>query len=325
MATSKKFSELPVASSMNNGDLFAVAQEDAQAETGYTSKSATALVVGKKLNGEIEYATDLPSFPSGYQNPLDALELLKQEILDLYPVNSASGSIANFNTSLALPLVDGKFSIDAQQESGTPTPSDPKAITGYSGMNINHSDADTTNPTIYPITFGSAGTVYGGYVDLARQKLVVTHKSLLLDGGDDRNWIYREQTGSFYTVVSDMKSANNGYILCDKLEKYSGSSSVLCIRAGANNSAIYIYNGISLIGGQTSATAWKNYLASNNMTIVYELATPIEYDLTVPEIVTLIGTNNIWCDTNGESEVEFKQGIQEYIDAKIAETQALIL
>ena len=69
----------------------------------------------------------------------------------------------------------------------------------------------------------------------------------------------------------------------------------------------------------------KNVSSSLSIDVCYELATPIEYDITVPEILTLIGTNNIWCDTNGDSEVSFKQGIQEYIDAKIAETQAIVL
>ena len=56
--------------------------------------------------------------------------------------------------------------------------------------------------------------------------------------------------------------------------------------------------------------------------LVYELATPIEYDITVPEILTLIGTNNIWCDTNGESEVSFKQDIANFVEAKISEASA---
>ena len=36
------------------------------------------------------------------------------------------------------------------------------------------------------------------------------------------------------------------------------------------------------------------------------------------------GVNNIFADC-GDIEVSFKQGIQEYIDKKIAETQALVL
>lgn len=111
MATSKKFSELPAASSVGNGDLFAIAHEDTLAETGYVSQKLTAAQAGQKVNGDTEYPTSLPSFPTGSQNPFDALEKLNADIDSLYPVNTASGSIANFTTSLVKPLVSGKFEI----------------------------------------------------------------------------------------------------------------------------------------------------------------------------------------------------------------------
>ena len=50
--------------------------------------------------------------------------------------NTSSGSIATFDTSLALPLQDCTIAINAVQESGTPTPSSPKAISGFTGANI---------------------------------------------------------------------------------------------------------------------------------------------------------------------------------------------
>ena len=158
MANSKKFSELPVASSMNNGDLFAVAQEDSQAETGYTSKNATALVVGKKLNGEIEYATDLPSFPPGDQNPLDALEYLNSKINDLYPVDSASGSLVNFTTSLDLPLVALKTYIQAQGGGGTP--SSPIPIVGVSEVNLTRAGKNLVIGTLSECQINSSGIIY---------------------------------------------------------------------------------------------------------------------------------------------------------------------
>ena len=137
MATSKKFSELPAASSVGNGDLFAIAHEDAQAETGYVSQKLTAAQAGQKVNGDTEYPTSLPSFPENGQNPFAALEKLNQDIIDLYPVSTASGSIANFSTSLALPLVECKAQIVAQQAgSGTPSPQNERAISGFSEVNV---------------------------------------------------------------------------------------------------------------------------------------------------------------------------------------------
>ena len=41
-----------------------------------------------------------------------------------------------------------------------------------------------------------------------------------------------------------------------------------------------------------------------------------ELDITPQEITALVGVNNLWSDT-GDSTVEYKQGIQEYIDAKL--------
>ena len=44
-------------------------------------------------------------------------------------------------------------------------------------------------------------------------------------------------------------------------------------------------------------STWENYIQNNDVEFVYELATPIEYDLTPQQINTLLGINNIWADT----------------------------
>ena len=50
---------------------------------------------------------------------------------------SASGAIASFNTILTKPLVSGEFSVNAVQAgSGTPSPSNPRSISGWSAINI---------------------------------------------------------------------------------------------------------------------------------------------------------------------------------------------
>ena len=59
--------------------------------------------------------------------------------------------------------------------------------------------------------------------------------------------------------------------------------------------------------------------------VVYPLTTPFDIDLTPEVISAIVGTNNVYSDTNGDTEVKYKEGIQHYIDKKIAATQALIL
>ena len=340
---------------------------------------------------------------------------IDQTILNLPTVsNAVSGSIANFTTSLALPLVGGKFGIVANQESGTPSPSSPKAISGFEGMNvyqrggnlwdeewevggyktsdgepnsltdrirskttnyipvkplivlrnvcsaqlticyydknknfvtyayanansnftvnagayyirfavnssygttynndisINYPSTDTTyhaynpNSAVYPITFpAGAGTVYGGYVDYARKKLVVNcvkeHISLVgktynTDSGFD---VWLITLGNRSTGGSS--STNKKCTICGNYA-YGGVSSIEHFYIQANGTLVIYLT--------------ENTFRSGEFDVLYPIETPIEYDLTVPEILTLIGTNNIWCDTNGESEVSFWETIQQHI------------
>lgn len=65
-------------------------------------------------------------------------------------VDTSDGAIANFNTQLALPLIETKFGVKATQEAGTPTPQSPKAISGVSAVSVtkcgkNLFDKDNSN------------------------------------------------------------------------------------------------------------------------------------------------------------------------------------
>lgn len=57
-----KISELTAVSSLNNGDLVEVSQVNELAPSGYTSLKASMADIGKKVNTDIEYTTDLADF-----------------------------------------------------------------------------------------------------------------------------------------------------------------------------------------------------------------------------------------------------------------------
>lgn len=63
---------------------------------------------------------------------------------------------------------------------------------------------------------------------------------------------------------------------------------------------------------------WNNYLASNPMQLVYELATPQTYQLTPTQIQTLIGQNNVWADC-GDTSVTYKADVQRWVEKKLGE------
>lgn len=129
----KKFSELERTSSLNNGDLFAVAQVDAQAQTGYKSKSTETSTVAQKLLKGIEFLTDLDTSD---KTIIGAINEVAETLEGLYPIGNVSGPVANFSTELARLLEALKVGIVATQESGTPTPSSPKAISGWNEVKI---------------------------------------------------------------------------------------------------------------------------------------------------------------------------------------------
>lgn len=56
----------------------------------------------------------------------------------------------------------------------------------------------------------------------------------------------------------------------------------------------------------TTVDAWQAYLAENPLTIVYNLRSSLSYHLdNVGQLVTFLGTNTIWTDTNGTNTATY--------------------
>ena len=155
----------------------------------------------------------------------------------------------------------------------------------------------------YPITFpSSAGTVYGGYVDATMGKLVVTH--LFWTDNGSASWV-RNADGSFYTRQSWVSSAVQDATGCAcNYAPFALSFDGLAVFVRPAQGLISLGKGWGDI--YSTVDALKTAFASMPFQIVYKLSTPIEYDLTPQQITTLLGTNNIWNDTNGDTEVEYR-------------------
>ena len=63
---------------------------------------------------------------------------------------------------------------------------------------------------------------------------------------------------------------------------------------------------------------------AGKISILYDLATPITYQLTTQEITSLLGVNNLWADT-GDSEVEYRANTELWVQRKITEAVAAVL
>jgi len=222
---------------------------------------------------------------------------------------SQTGSIITFNSQYAgLPLKSHKIALTATQSgSGTPSPSNPRPITGYSAINISHSDADTSNPTVYTIQIGS--TVYGGEYDARTGVLTVTHGYLEFDGSE--NWrnvggsypqAFRLDTGitnAFHGSIPAQKANNitNLYPWSSKdVEQYGIRWQV----EGSPIGRLYVYD-----NNYTSDLAgFKQHLSDTHLQVVYLLENPTTIQLPPCPIDTLQGVNNIWADT-GDTTLEY--------------------
>ena len=223
--------------------------------------------------------------------------------------DTATGSIATFTTSLEKPLVECECEIVASGGGGTP--STPIPIVGYTGMTITRNDGE--NPPVeedtYSVTWQTeTGTIYGGSLNVTSGVLTVKYASKVCRWGDVTGTNLGDNTrklfafgsgeGAKYPPTADKPQ------LCDKLTYLANYSSntahFYCNNTHAN---IFMPNDTS---------------ADTTITVVYELANPTQtYQLTPTEIETLVGTNNVFHDCNGNTSVTYLETIKEYIDKRV--------
>ena len=163
--------------------------------------------------------------------------------------------------------------------------------------------------TTIPLDWSStAGTLYGGYVDLVSGELWKTHKEITFNGSEA--WGIYENTNygnSFYITINDKKISESSS-LCDRYKNKNRSYGV----AGSGQYGIFCdHETIKRLyfkapdSSITTLQQFKTWLSTNNLFVVYELATPIEYSLAPSTLKTLRGQNNIWSNANGNIEVQF--------------------
>ena len=179
-------------------------------------------------------------------------------------------------------------------------------------VSINYPSTDTTyhpyTGNTYTIAFGQM--VYGGVLDVTRGKLHVTHGKYTLT--DDSN-LSRNSDHSFYFGATPApKATGTAYYTGVMSDKFMPGET-------ANQDVIFIHpNGLVRFN---TANAYQSasdcFTAIGEITVVYPLATPFDIDLTPVQIRALVGENNVYSDTNGNTAVQFKDSIQHYIDTKV--------
>lgn len=173
-------------------------------------------------------------------------------------------------------------------------------------------------------------TVYGGEVDWKQGKLKVTHGIVDLGSLD---WTYQTHAFNFRstTALENAKLPSGATKLpsaicsCYPIVSYEYLST-------HTDCATIIFSSSGLAGqvwlNDSTYTDPDDFkTAMSGMTICYELATPVEYDLAaLPEDIQLVfGENNIWIDNGKIKSMTYPCDTKLYIDKKVSALQALIL
>lgn len=195
-----------------------------------------------------------------------------------------------------------------QSGSGDPSPSNVRPISGWTGCNVYVSPTTTAGDgTTYHITFpSSAGTVYGGTVDVVSGTLIVTDAYKTLDGTES-GWGLSTSTTYIqpFITVTDMTNTFTG--ICDTFKRisYSEMNTKTGIVPYADSRIRFsLLHADAEEMGVSNLPTWKTWLGAHPVSVVYPLATPLTYQLTPQEVAILVGINNIWANT-GDVTVKY--------------------
>lgn len=170
-------------------------------------------------------------------------------------------------------------------------------------------DFEPYKGTTYHIAFPSdAGTVYGGELTINRDgtgELVIDRKFYEFDGSSDEEW-YVEGTGTYKfarTVVEPFRGRTDPAV-CNEFVYGTIGNNTSDIGYDFNNTNHLRVRYALLTTLDVSEV--RSYFAAHPLQIAYYIATPITYTLTTEQVMSLLGQNNVWADTNGQNKITYK-------------------
>lgn len=249
----------------------------------------------------------------------DKISEIKEDLNAVFVADSASGSVAHFEDGAdGVPMKSVKVALEPiQSGSGDPSPINVRPITGYDSVKVYRSGADTADATEYDISLTSAGTVYGGTLDVVSG--VLTIDRAIIDMGD-MQWgtvtasgtlLFRSASiasqiatnndciSSMFAIVKNITELRNTEAsFIAKTSNWSSSN----LRTAVHDSRY------------TDANEFKSAVAGQK--IVYPLTEPQTIQLTPQQVNSLLGVNNIWSDA-GDVDVEYRADTKLYIDKRL--------
>ena len=307
------------------------------------------------------------------KNKPDISAMIADALLAVMPVGTESGPIASFNTELAVPLVDCTSTIVATQAPGTPTPSDPKAITGYTGLNLTRCGVNLFVETWEEgyINSGTGAIIWStaykttDFIKVSPNAQYYCKATIInadtpnvcYYNANKEKIVFQSSVSSFFNNVFTTPNSADICYMRITLTIANTSTDNFTINYPSTDTTYHAYNGTTyavdwtdeagtVYGGTLDLTTGvltvthgeidsyngesinEPWLSSKDVyteggtpttgaQVVYPLTTPVTYNLTPTQVRAIVGANNVYSDTNGDTTVQYKDSIQHYIDTRI--------
>lgn len=285
------------ATTLENDDVLALAREDSQSPTGYSSKATRMLTVAKKVALDTDFSQDLETTSPYIIGAINELAEGGGGSADI--ISEASGAIATFNDGGDnIPVKSLVTNITATQAgTGTPAPSNQRAITGFDNVKV-----VVTGKNLMPSLFGS--NTNNGITYTVNDDNTITVTGQVPTGNSNRNYGHIILPAGTYTLsgfpdtLASTTVREAALVLCKDI--YSGSQNIIVsLYSNIARTAtftlteatdcylrIYLY---AQAGAMPANTVFKVQIEKGEEATEYEKFKGTTHTITLPE--TIYGGN----------------------------------
>ena len=215
-----------------------------------------------------------------------------------------SGSQNNLSVKFPFSLQLGTYTISLNVVSANPS-----VVGGLAIKDIFLVEGSEVERNLYPVTWQTHGTIYGGYVDLVTGEVWATWIGETFSNLDLYYTTYKNANAfrtKELTGIAKVSSSTNFYLV-SCFTKSGSITSYAESENKPNNSAYLNTSEDKLFIKATDYTTVSDFLeAYGSQMIVYKISTPtLITTLTPQQINALKGNNTVWSDANGDCEVTY--------------------
>ena len=232
---------------------------------------------------------------------IDIQKAKRKIMLNQPQLKTVSDKVVSFNTDMVAPMKNCKIYFKPiQLGTGDASITNFRDIKGWTGL-----DSYVNGDKISVDWSSDDGTIYGGYLDLAKGEVVATYA--LFDAYQNRS-LFTQGNGNIY--IANNQFATYGFVkpinINESISTHFKAADITTESYpsfSVSNMGHFALRGIPNVTDTVEHfTVYVEEQMNNNTPVqfVMPLVTPIIYQLTPQQLLTLKSTNHIWSETNGQ-------------------------